>query len=213
MNTITSTTRAVASAATLVVVSVVIAAVVVLSGPDPIEGSAPYGGSSSPAVASIPAPAAAHKSPAPTPVRLAIPSIGVDTVVTRLGLNRDDTVQVPKNAARAGWFKHGPPPGQLGSSVILGHVDSKAGPAVFYRISSLRPGDRINVRLSDKTTARFKVTSVDTYANDDFPARQIYTGDPTAPSLNLVTCGGRYDRANGGYQSNVVVHAVHVRTT
>ena len=148
----------------------------------------------------------------PTPERLRIPTIGVATRVTRLGLNPDRTVEVPARAQNAGWYQHGPPPGQLGSAVILGHVDSKTGPAVFYRLPSLRRGDRIHVRLSDGATAHFRVTSVNTYPNDAFPARQVYAGNPAVPSLNLVTCGGEYDAERGGYQSNVVVHAEHSAT-
>lgn len=151
--------------------------------------------------------------PAAAPVRLRIPAIDVATRVVRLGLKPDKTVRVPKNADDAGWFRLGPPPGQLGSAVILGHVDSAQGPAVFYRLKTLHAGDRIHVSLSNDTTAHFEITSITTYANEAFPARQIYNGNPEAPSLNLVTCGGAYDRKSGTYQSNVVAHAEFLRTT
>jgi LPXTG-site transpeptidase (sortase) family protein len=146
-------------------------------------------------------------NPDPFPVGLTIPAIKVASSVTRLGLNKDKTVEVPHDPDDAGWYSKGPIPGQDGSSVILGHVDSKTGPAVFYRLKNLDPGDQIAVKLSDNTVARYRVARVAQYANRDFPAVKVYAGSPDRPALNLVTCGGEYDRDAGGYQSNVVVYA------
>jgi hypothetical protein len=144
--------------------------------------------------------------PQPRPVRLAIPVLGVATNLTRLGLQPDGTVQVPKDPAVAGWYRLGPPPGSHGPAVILGHVDSVEGPGVFSRLAELDRGARIRVRLDDGATAVFLVHSVRTYANADFPARRVYGGHGRR-ELNLVTCGGAYDDARGGYQANVVVNA------
>jgi sortase (surface protein transpeptidase) len=149
--------------------------------------------------------AAATSAPA-LPLALSIPAIDVRTNIIRLGQHQDGTVEVPENPAEVGWFHLGPPPGAPGSSVILGHLDSVSGPAVFYRLTELRPGDRIAVRLDDGTTARFRVHSIETYANADFPAQKVY-GKQGRSQLNLVTCGGVYDSSRGGYQSNVVVNA------
>jgi sortase (surface protein transpeptidase) len=151
---------------------------------------------------------AAVVPPAPPalPLVLSIPAIDVQTDIIRLGQHRDGTVEVPQRPAEAGWFDLGPPPGTPGSSVILGHVDSVSGPAVFARLDELRPGDRIDVRLDDGTTVQFRVHSLATYANADFPAQKVY-GRQGRSQLNLVTCGGVYDASRGGYQSNVVVNA------
>jgi LPXTG-site transpeptidase (sortase) family protein len=148
--------------------------------------------------------AATVEAPPARPLALSIPAIGVRTHVVRLGQHPDGTVEVPGDPAQVGWFALGPPPGAAGSSVILGHVDSTRGPAVFYRLKELRPGDGIAVRLDDGTTVRFRVHSVRTYLNADFPAEKVY-GKQGRSQLNLVTCGGAYDAARGGYQSNVVV--------
>lgn len=161
---------------------------------------------------SKPAPAATSVAPpeqprgATVPDSLRIPAIGVSTVVLPVGLNADRTVEVPKDPGTAGWFDQGPPPGRPGSAVILGHVDSRRGPAVFYRLSALQPGNRVEVRLSDGAVASFAVTRVVTYPNRDFPARKVYIGDPRRQALTLVTCGGAYDAEAGGYQANVVVY-------
>jgi sortase (surface protein transpeptidase) len=152
-------------------------------------------------------------SATPPPRHLRIPSIGVSTELVRLGLQKDRTVEVPQDATLAGWFDHGPVPGERGSSVILGHVDSAEGPAVFHALSDLRSGDPIHVERSDGSVARFEVRRVSTYANEDFPAQEVYAGSKDQPALNLVTCGGEYDPARGGWQSNVVVYGVFVGTT
>jgi sortase family protein len=149
-----------------------------------------------------------------SPVSLRIPALGLTASVGPLGLNPDGTVQVPKNPDQAGWYRLGPSPGQLGSAVILGHVDSKTGPAIFYRLSSLRAGNKIVVTLADGTVVRFQVDRVITYPNAEFPARKIY-GSQGRPTLQLVTCGGRYDHHARSYTANVVVYTslVSIRGT
>ncbi len=139
------------------------------------------------------------------PVRLNIPAIGVSTRLVRLGLQGNGAVQVPGNPDVAGWFRLGPPPGGVGSSVILGHVDSTAGPAVFANLGHLRFGQRVRVLRTDGSTVIFRVVKVVAYPNARFPAHKIY-GRLHGRRLNLVTCGGAYDNSKGGYQSNVVVY-------
>ncbi len=140
------------------------------------------------------------------PVAISVPAIGVVSTLVGLGLNDDGTVEVPADPALAGWYRLGTRPGALGSAVILGHVDSVIGPAVFYRLRTLSRGDLVRVRLADGSSERFRVQGVRVYLNDRFPARQVYAAT-NGRTLNLVTCGGEYDAARGGYQANVVVHA------
>ncbi|MFF4400584.1 class F sortase [Streptomyces sp. NPDC001480] len=141
------------------------------------------------------------------PVRLLIPAIGVDTPIVRLGLAQDGTVQVPPVTAhdRAGWYRHSPTPGQVGPSVILGHVTVGAyGDGVFRHLDRLRRGDRIEARLENGTSAKFTVTSLRTVAKTDFPTDAVY-GDVDRPELRLITCGG--PRTGDGYLDNVIVFA------
>jgi LPXTG-site transpeptidase (sortase) family protein len=169
--------------------------------------SAPASTAEASASGSAPAPPETATVPGRArPVGLTIPDIDVTTQVTRLGLEADGSVEVPEDPALAGWYRLGPAPGAPGSSVILGHVDSVTGPAVFYRLDELRPGDRLTVGLDDGTSVQFRVHSIRTYPNADFPARKIY-GRQGRSQLNLITCGGAYDSSRGGYQSNVVVNA------
>jgi hypothetical protein len=143
----------------------------------------------------------------PVPVRLRIPSIGVDAPFERVGLARDGTIAAPKGFQNAAWYTGGPRPGQPGPAVLLGHVDSRSGPAVFYRLATLKPGARVLVQRADGSTVRFRVSGRIQVAKTQFPADLVY-GPTLAPSLRLVTCGGDYDRATGHYRDNVVVSAV-----
>ena len=146
------------------------------------------------------------------PVLLRIPSIGVSTSLSTLGLKPDGTVEVPIDFQQPGWYRLGPTPGQVGSSVILGHVDSYQGPAVFFRLRSLSPGDPIEVSLADGVDVRFTVTSVVMYPKNQFPDQQVY-GSHGDSELQLVTCGGQFDRATGGYLSNIVAYSRFVAAT
>jgi sortase (surface protein transpeptidase) len=146
------------------------------------------------------------------PVALRIPAIGVSTSLAELGLNQDNTVEVPSDFQQAGWFALGPTPGELGSSVILGHVDSYRGPAVFFRLRSLRAGDGIEVSRSDGSVAHFAVTSVETYAKERFPAERVYAPQGGS-ALHLVTCGGEFDRETRSYRSNIVAYTSLVAVT
>lgn len=147
-----------------------------------------------------------------TPVELRIPAIGLTVSLSTLGLNPDGTVQVPTDVQQPGWFRLGPSPGQEGSAVILGHVDSYQGPAVFFSLRSLVAGDQVDVTLVDGVTTHFKVTSVAMYLKQSFPDQQVY-GPHGYSALQLVTCGGVFDRDTGHYLSNVVVYTSLVATT
>ena len=139
----------------------------------------------------------------PAPVSLRIPAIGIVAALGALGLNPDHTVQVPARPQQPGWYRLGPSPGQLGSAVILGHLDSTTGPAVFYRLRSLRKGDAVAVTLADRSVAHFVVTRMATYANARFPAQLVY-GSSGGAALQLVTCGGTYDHQAKSYRANLV---------
>ncbi len=145
----------------------------------------------------------------PVPVRLEIPAIGVATRLQRLGRAGDGTVEVPHGPDKwdvAGWYDEGTRPGDPGSAVILGHVDSKAGPAVFYRLRQLRPGDRVEVVRAGGSRVTFTVDRVERYPKRRFPTADVYY--PTLePKLRLVTCGGAFDRSTGHYTDNVIAFA------
>jgi sortase (surface protein transpeptidase) len=144
------------------------------------------------------------------PAWLVIPAIGVSTTLVRLGLTAARTLQVPPTAAVAGWYTGSPRPGEIGSSIIVGHVDSQLGPGIFYRLSQMKRGQYVYVIRSDHTVAVFEVTAMRMYAKAQFPAQTVYGPVPDA-ELRLITCGGTFDYATGHYLSNVVVSAVQIR--
>lgn len=123
-----------------------------------------------------------------------------------LGQDPDGRLQAPEDFARVGWYSGGPAPGDPGPAVIVGHVDSWRGPAVFFRVRDLVPGDEIVVPRADGTSATFVVDAIEQYPKDGFPAERVY--GPTAdPQLRLITCGGSFDRAAKSYRDNIVVYA------
>jgi len=151
--------------------------------------------------------------PTSRPVALAIPSLGVDTSVGELGLQADGQVQVPATTRIVGWYRYGVTPGQIGSAVILGHVDSYLGPGVFFELKTLKAGESLDLTLADGARTRFVVTEVVQYLKTAFPDRLVYGAHGTSRSLQLVTCGGVFDRATGHYLSNVVVFSRLVGVT
>jgi sortase (surface protein transpeptidase) len=163
-----------------------------------------------PAGSAAPAPDSSPARAAPAPVSLTIPAIGVHTKLTRLGITRQGTLQVPTSTSVAGWYTGSPRPGEVGSSVIAGHIDSYLGPGIFYRLSEMRPGQRIYVRRANGSLAVFSVTAVQQYPKDRFPTGQVYGPAPDA-ELNLITCGGTFDYATRSYLSNTVVYSTEIR--
>ncbi|MFB7716733.1 class F sortase [Nocardia sp. NPDC056100] len=139
-----------------------------------------------------------------TPVSFDIPSIKASGSLVSLGLNADGTVQVPADYQQAGWYQQGPAPGEQGSAVILGHVDSYKGEGVFFSLKKVKAGDMIDVKRADGKTAHFKVTDVRMYLKSEFPDQLVY-GPRGGATLQVVTCGGDFDQSAKSYQSNVVV--------
>ncbi len=190
----------------------------------------PPGSSAIAAPAPTSAPSVAAPAPSPTaspdrpavipmvrsvPTRIRIPAIGVDSSLMQLGLNSDGTLQVPPydEHAPAGWYRGSPAPGQLGPSVILGHVDTfKAGPVVFYRLAQTRPGDTITISRRDGTTATFTTDRVENVPKAHFPRLEVY-GDTARAELRLITCGGDWNPAEHDYSDNTVVFAHLTATT
>ncbi len=140
------------------------------------------------------------------PLSVGIPDIGVDSSLVRLGLGSDGSLDVPGDFGVAGWWTGGSAPGDPGAAVVVGHVDSFKGRAVFYRLRELTPGQPIVVRRSDGSTVTFIVEALRQYPKDKLPIDAIY-GPTPEPTLRLITCGGTFDRARDEYRDNVVVFA------
>jgi hypothetical protein len=148
--------------------------------------------------------------PRSLPVSVSIPAIHVQSSLQSLGLNPDGTLAVPQpgpNYDEAAWYDGSPTPGELGPSVIEGHIDSAAnGPSVFFNLGALQPGDEVDVTRADGTVAVFTISGVRQYSKDAFPTSTVY-GNTTFAALRLITCGGAFDSATGHYVNNTVVFA------
>jgi hypothetical protein len=162
-------------------------------------------------VETVPPPSAVAALAPSEPVGLAAPAIGVDTgPLLALAIDAGGALEVPPDAATAGWFTLGPTPGAHGPAVIAAHVDYAGTPGVFHRLHDLAPGDQVTVTRADGTEAVFDTYRVDRYAKSEFPTERVY-GDTDGPELRLITCGGAFDTRSGQYRDNVVAYARLVR--
>jgi LPXTG-site transpeptidase (sortase) family protein len=161
--------------------------------------------------ASVPVPPAASSTalPAPQPqtppTRVRIPAIRVDSPLETLDLDGAGALRPPRDFAKAGWYAAGTAPGDVGPAVIAGHVDSRQGPAVFFRLHQLKPGDTIQVARGERWLG-FRVVATDRYPKNRFPTEAVYGPTPD-PQLRLITCGGVFDSDRRSYVDNVVVYA------
>jgi hypothetical protein len=143
---------------------------------------------------------------APAPVRLSVPTAGIDTPLAAIDLDATGALVPPSDNLVAGWYRSGPAPGEVGPAVLTGHVDSVAGPAVFFRLRDVAVGDPVSVTRTDGTTVAFTVTRVARFPKHAFPTAEVYAPTPRA-ELRLITCGGAFDRSTRSYLDDVVVYA------
>lgn len=164
----------------------------------------------------VTAPPPARRAAAPlaasAPVRLQVPSLGLDSALVPLGLLSDGSLEVPAGARPAGWFTGAPTPGELGPAVLAGHVDLDGERGVFADLSAVAVGDEVVVERADASAAVFRVTRVQQVPKTRFPTSAVY-GDLDHAGLRLITCGGALSRSRSSYADNVVVYAELVRTT
>ena len=164
----------------------------------------------------VPAPVTDVAAPAPgtplpalevVPTRVRIPSIKVDVNVVDLGIGPDRSLEVPDDISVTGWYTGRSVPGEIGPSVVVGHVDSAiAGKGVFFDLHRLVASDSIEIERSDGTIAAFRVTEIITVSKNEFPTERVY-GSTAQPTLRLITCGGNFDRGVRSYDDNVIVYA------
>lgn len=166
----------------------------------------------------VPTPSVSASSAPPAlppsyPKRISIKSIAVDAPFTPLAIGPSGQLDAPpaNDANLAGWFKNGATPGERGTSVVAGHVDTRTGPAVFLLLSTLKAGNTVDITREDGIVATFEVDSVETFSKADFPNERVYA-DQGSAQLRLITCGGVYDKKKKDYEDNVVVFA-HLAST
>ena len=148
---------------------------------------------------------------AASPVEVNVPSVGISAPIIPLGLKPNRKLEVPEDFSEAGWRVGGPEPGERGAAMITAHVDSRSGPAAFYRLRDVREGTDIDVRRKDGTTVTFTAERSEWVDKDNFPTQRVY-GRTRLPTLRLVTCGGAFNPASGHYEKNLIVYATRKAT-
>ncbi|MEU0163825.1 sortase [Streptomyces sp. NPDC006261] len=159
------------------------------------------------------APSGATETPAPRssplprsePTAIRIPTIGMRTQIDKVTRASDGSVDMPRDPDHAGWYTGSATPGEIGNAIVVGHLDSRSGPAAFYGLGALRKGSPIMVTRRDGSTAHFSVTTMKAWAKDDFPSSRVY-GPTMTPTLTLITCAG-WDDERDTYRSNLVLTA------
>ncbi|MFB2584013.1 class F sortase [Herbiconiux liukaitaii] len=167
--------------------------------------SEPPTGAGSPAATEAPLPPARGEPPA----RLTVPALGLDEELIDLGIGEDGSMEVPTDFSRVGWFTGGGRPGGIGPTVLAGHVDSAVGPAVFFELGALVPGDRFSVTDASGTVFDYEVYRAEDFAKNDFPTAEVF-GALLADEVRLITCTGLFDDSTGHYEDNRVVFAARV---
>ncbi|SCX55492.1 LPXTG-site transpeptidase (sortase) family protein [Klenkia marina] len=178
------------------------------SSPAPSSPAPSSPGPSPPAAPSAATPPTSSLDPAavPEPTAVRIPALGVDQDLIGLGVATDGTAEVPEDFSDVAWFAPGGRPGSRGPTVLMGHVDSTAGPAVFYELRDLTPGDTVELTTADGSVATYTVTGTEQVAKDTFPTAAVF-GATTEDVLRLITCTGAFDAGARSYTDNLVVTA------
>ena len=142
-----------------------------------------------------------------TPTHITIASQQIDVDLVPVGLAADGSIELPPVLDWvAGWYNYSPTPGEIGPSVIVGHVDSYEGPSVFWRLRDVHAGDIVNINREDGSVAQFKIIQLAEYDQNNFPTETVYGNTQTA-QLRIITCSGTFDTTTQHYTQNTVVYA------
>jgi Sortase domain len=143
-----------------------------------------------------------NNEPMPKPTLLVVPAANISVLLERLVENEEGRIEVPADTESAGWWRKRRPTSPI---VLVGHLDSKTGPAVFYGVQDLRFGDQIFVSFEDGSNASYTIRQIERVSKNDFPSQRVY--NEGKGEVRLVTCGGKFNRRTGHYEDNVVVYA------
>jgi sortase (surface protein transpeptidase) len=139
------------------------------------------------------------------PASIEIPALDVNTEIEKVGRLENGQMGVPKGFDTVGWFGEGAKPGAPGNAVMAGHVDSKTGPAIFYKLEDLDKGDEVIVKDNDGKKLTFIVTGKEKYDRKNAPVDKIFDYS-YGSKLNLITCTGNFNRDEGTHEERLVVY-------
>jgi sortase (surface protein transpeptidase) len=159
----------------------------------------------------VAAPKRAVRKQMAAPIRISIPAIRVNAPIIPLGLNRDQTMQVPRRLGDAGWFRPGPEPGEQGAAVVVGHLNAGSARGVFANLRGVRRGDVIKIRRKDGTLVRFVARSMIRVPKNRFPTARVYARTKQ-PTLRVITCAGAWNPVSRRHPDNYIIFATIVRS-
>ncbi len=139
------------------------------------------------------------------PRKITLPSINSSGCIIRVGIDQDNAIAVPGNIHLAGWYTNSPLPGKKGVSIIDGHVSGKYNPGIFKKLKQLRTGDQYKIEFGDKSTKTFQVVSVKEYTPDETTKKMYEQSTSIERQLNLITCGGQFDKKSNQYEKRILV--------
>lgn len=141
------------------------------------------------------------------PLRVRVPALGMDADVRPVGVGGDRQMSLPDDPRVLGWYRFGPSPGDDGSVVLAGHVDSRRfGVGPLVALQAVEVGTEVQVVTGPEKVRTYRVDSVERFDQQALPAAVFARTGPER--LRLVTCTGPYLPEAGGYQQNLVVTAV-----
>jgi sortase (surface protein transpeptidase) len=148
------------------------------------------------------------------PKYLKIPKLGIDARVLQTGVTSSGALGTPPNIYDTAWYTGSAHPGDsgsLGAILIDGHVHGPTLPGVFMDIKNLKPGDGIQIVRGDNQVFTYQVVKVQNYdASTMNMGMMLASIQPGEPGLNLITCGGPFDRTTGEYSQRTAVFAVQM---
>lgn len=141
------------------------------------------------------------------PKFIELPTIKASGFIQKMSVDQHKQIAVPTNINLAGWFVESVRPGQTGLSIIDGHVNGRKADGIFKNLKNLKNGDEFTVKLGSGKTLRYKVFGQTSVATKDAP-NVLFSQDPTKKSqLNLITCGGAFNKKANQYEQRVIVNA------
>ena len=152
--------------------------------------------------------AAPYNVPKDHPKQIEISAIQASGFIQKIGLNQQNAVSVPNNIHYAGWFVDSVLPGEIGLSIIDGHVSGRFRDGIFKNLHKLAPGDNFDIVFGDGSKKSFSVVEVSTKPEAEAAEKLFYKEPSIERQLNLITCGGTFDKQKQTYSDRVIVVAV-----